>query len=479
MGKQLPVGKARKAAAVLSDPPSREFPAPAVFRSRVPKKEGLVDAKAGLSRSGPKRSRWRSALGIVFGTAALVAVVLLLASPALAPPASFPDVPAPHPYHDAIIDLADRGIITGFTDGTFGPEGLVVRQQFAKMIVLTLDLPVSASDVSPFTDVDKGGLYPDAYVAVAASHGITVGTGPGLFSPWAKITRAQVVTMIVRGAQNVYPSALVAPPAGYSGTLGDFDPTHAGNMKIAEFNGLLAGLQGFGASWNPFASATRGEVAQMLHNLLGKLPVTSTTTTTGATTTTTSGTTTTTTVPLPAYENLGGELTSGPAAVSWGPNRIDTFVSGPGNNMYHKWWNGAAWSGWENLGGELTSGPAVCSWAPNRLDTFVRGPANALWHKWWNGAAWSGWENLGGVLASGPAAVSWGSNRIDVFMRGTDNALWHKWWNGSAWLGWESPGGVFTLDPAVSSWGSGRLDVFARGSANQLLHRWYDGTWHP
>ena len=86
------------------------------------------------------------------------------------------------------------------------------------------------------------------------------------------------------------------------------------------------------------------------------------------------------------------------------------------------------WSGWENLGGVLTSAPTVSSWSANRLDCFVRGTNNAMWHKWWNGAAWSGWENLGGVLTSAPGAVSWGPNRIDAFVRGTDNAMWHRWW---------------------------------------------------
>jgi peptidoglycan hydrolase-like protein with peptidoglycan-binding domain len=84
------------------------------------------------------------------------------------------------------------------------------------------------------------------------------------------------------------------------------------------------------------------------------------------------------------------------------------------------------WSGWESLGGVLTSGPGVSSWSAGRLDCFVRGTDNALWHKWFSGG-WSGWESLGGVLTSDPAAVSWGASRIDVFARGTDNALWHKW----------------------------------------------------
>ena len=87
-----------------------------------------------------------------------------------------------------------------------------------------------------------------------------------------------------------------------------------------------------------------------------------------------------------------------------------------------------AWAGWESLGGGLTSAPAASSWSRGRLDTFVRGADNALWHKSYE-TGWSGWKSLGGSLTSAPAAVSWGPNRIDVFGRGTDNAMWHKWWN--------------------------------------------------
>ena len=85
---------------------------------------------------------------------------------------------------------------------------------------------------------------------------------------------------------------------------------------------------------------------------------------------------------------------------------------------------------WESLGGVLSSGPDVCSWAAGRLDIFVRGTDDALWHKWYDNG-WSDWESLGGVLTSDPTAVSWSNGRIDVFVRGTDNALWHAWFDGS------------------------------------------------
>jgi hypothetical protein len=82
------------------------------------------------------------------------------------------------------------------------------------------------------------------------------------------------------------------------------------------------------------------------------------------------------------------------------------------------------------------SGPAVSSWASGRLDMFVRGTDNAIWHAWYAGGKWSGWESLGKTIMSSPAAVSWGPNRIDLFGVGTNGRVYQKTWNGSAWSAW-------------------------------------------
>ncbi|MEM7128361.1 MAG: S8 family serine peptidase, partial [Chloroflexota bacterium] len=165
-----------------------------------------------------------------------------------------------------------------------------------------------------------------------------------------------------------------------------------------------------------------------------------------------------------------------PECVSWGSNRIDCFVRGGDNAMYHRWWNGSHWKGWESLGGRLTSAPECVSWGPNRIDCFVRGEDNAMHHRWWNGSQWGGWESLGGKLTSAPECVSWEPNRIDCFVRGGDNAMHHRWWNGSRWKGWESLGGKLTSAPECVSWEPNRIDCFVRGGDNAMHHRWWNGS---
>jgi Repeat of unknown function (DUF346)/IPT/TIG domain len=179
-----------------------------------------------------------------------------------------------------------------------------------------------------------------------------------------------------------------------------------------------------------------------------------------------------------SWESLGGTVTSGLGAVSWGgQNRIDVFARGSDNALWHKWWDGTAWNGWEPLGGDLASGPAVTSWGVGRLDVFVRGNDNQLWRRHFDSGAWSGWEPLGGVLQSGPGGVSWGPNRIDVFVQGTDSAVWHKWWTGTQWSGWETLGGSIISAPAAASKSPGDLEVYAVGSASNLFHRPFTGSW--
>ena len=191
-------------------------------------------------------------------------------SPAVSarPGLGFIDVFADHPYYRAVLSLAGAGVVTGKDDGRFYPDDPVMRQQFAKMIVLGCEYPVTESDKCRFKDVTKSGassLYPDNYVAVCAAHQITVGKTETEFDPYSSITRAQVMTMVVRAAQDYKPPAIEEPPAGWRGRLPAGDPTHGANIARAEYSGLLAGIDL--STFAVAGFATRGEIAQIICNL--------------------------------------------------------------------------------------------------------------------------------------------------------------------------------------------------------------------
>jgi hypothetical protein len=189
-------------------------------------------------------------------------------------PASFLDVRSTDAYFAAVERMSKRGIIQGYdvTGGReFRPQNNLLRAQFAKMIVGSLELTATESATSPFTDLgpdDTANLYPHEFVAVAFAEGIIRGKTATSFAPYADLTRAHVMTMMVRALQNLRLGSLRKPPPDYQGSLGDFSPDHADNARWAEYNHLLEGLQGFGPGWDPWRPANRGETAQLLSRLI-------------------------------------------------------------------------------------------------------------------------------------------------------------------------------------------------------------------
>jgi hypothetical protein len=198
----------------------------------------------------------------------------------------FLDVPPGHPSYNAILGLAGLGIVSGYpvSGGTeFRPANSVWRAQFAKMIDGALELAVTEDmTLPPFTDLgvdilvtgpEVDNLYPHEYVAAAYDHAITTGITPTTFHPYDEISRAQVVTMVVRALQTLHPTLLTPPATGYTNTWGtSFSAIHGPNARIAEADGLLAGLPLTGATGDPWAAMPRGEVAQVLWNVYQMLP---------------------------------------------------------------------------------------------------------------------------------------------------------------------------------------------------------------
>jgi hypothetical protein len=131
------------------------------------------------------------------------------------------------------------------------------------------------------------------------------------------------------------------------------------------------------------------------------------------------------------------------------------------------------WSGWTSLGGSWTSGPAAASWGPGRLDVLVRGADSAVWHKAFSGGTWSGWQSLGGRMAGEPGVASTGAGKLDVFARGPGNALFTRNYNvtGAGWSAWSSLGGALTSSPSATVPAAGTVTVFGRGSDGRYDYR--------
>ena len=130
--------------------------------------------------------------------------------------------------------------------------------------------------------------------------------------------------------------------------------------------------------------------------------------------------------PAAGYQSIGGRIQFGPAAVSWGGNRLDLFVIGTDGALYHRAGSvNGPWASWEALGGVLTASPAALSFASNSLAVFGRGTDGQLWTIGWTGTRWTSWAPKGGLLTSGPGAVVVpDSKQAIVGVRGTDGNLY-------------------------------------------------------
>lgn len=107
---------------------------------------------------------------------------------------SYTDVEADDWFNNAICTLSNAGIISGYPDGSFQPNGKITRAEFATIASRFFDVEASGSDIFP--DID--GHWAEQYINEAATAGIINGYEDGTFRPQKLITRAEAVTMVNR-----------------------------------------------------------------------------------------------------------------------------------------------------------------------------------------------------------------------------------------------------------------------------------------
>lgn len=123
---------------------------------------------------------------------AMLAAMLLSAVPAAA---AFRDT-AGHWAEKTLDEWQDEGLIDGYGDGSFQPNGTMTRAEFAKLVNRTMGF-TAESEIS-FSDVTERDWF-HAEVARAVAAGYAQGSG-GLFRPNQPVTRAEAATMLARAA---------------------------------------------------------------------------------------------------------------------------------------------------------------------------------------------------------------------------------------------------------------------------------------
>ena len=105
---------------------------------------------------------------------------------------SFSDVDPDAWYNTAVSTLAKAGIITGYPDGTYNPDGTLTRAELVTLIAKFFT-EIDAAD-SVFTDID--GHWAAKEINEAFVNGIIDGYDDGSFKPDQSITRAESMKII-------------------------------------------------------------------------------------------------------------------------------------------------------------------------------------------------------------------------------------------------------------------------------------------
>ena len=182
------------------------------------------------------------------------------------PTMSFPDTVSGDWYYDAVKYNFERGYITGYSNGTFGPANNIQRQDFALILarIAGADLSAYEGQNGGFSDVPTNTYY-SAAVAWAKDRGIVTGYSADNFGVGTYITREQISLILCRylgGEASGDVDAIVqAYPDG-----GNTSPWAKAGVAWAIENGIV-GNAGY---INPTGNAGRAEVAQIIYNMANK-----------------------------------------------------------------------------------------------------------------------------------------------------------------------------------------------------------------
>lgn len=171
--------------------------------------------------------------------------------------ATFKDVPANSSHHAAIENLASKGILTGYSDGTFRPENYVTRAQAAKIIAKSLNITSKNKEYQQFRDVPKSSEYYDAIQALNERNIISGYSSEQTFRPNEWLTRAQMAKILTRAFSLEQARTITYPFRDISSSSSfKYDIQTIYNAGIT--NGTSS------TTFSPNTSVTRGQMASFV-----------------------------------------------------------------------------------------------------------------------------------------------------------------------------------------------------------------------
>ena len=163
---------------------------------------------------------------------------------------------------EAITALSDKDIVNGMSERKFAPNDMVLREQFAKMLVAAIGAD-NLEYKNHFNDVPDDEWY-CRYVNIAFEMGIVKGIGDGKFGVESEITRQDMAVML-------YNTILYVGNNLTTNSLSFADESEISDYAKNAVSGLcgINVINGYeDGSFRPLGNATRAEAACVIYRAL-------------------------------------------------------------------------------------------------------------------------------------------------------------------------------------------------------------------
>ncbi|WP_214480795.1 S-layer homology domain-containing protein [Bacillus sp. SM2101] len=174
---------------------------------------------------------------------------------------SFSDLKEGETFYTEVKTFVEKGIITGYPDGTFKPYQALTRGQAAKLFTraLQLDIPENVDElIEEYTDIRSGSEFAD-YIAAMKSADLLKEDGENVFNAGAPLTRDVMAMWLVKAFD-------LQENNDVEVTLTDLhtiESEYVNAVKVLFQNGITTGKND--GSYAPKEAVKRGQFAAFMY----------------------------------------------------------------------------------------------------------------------------------------------------------------------------------------------------------------------
>ncbi len=179
---------------------------------------------------------------------------------------SFTDVPGEHIAYDAVMNLAESGVISGKGDELFAPEDSLKREEFAKILVNALK--ISAKNDEPIFEDVLAGMWYAPYVRTAAANNLVEGIGNNKFGVGTTLSRQDMALIALRYLEKSNVDLSTDNTVVYADSNDIAEYAKEAVEKLASARILPIGEDN---CIRPLDDATRADAAMTIYNAMQKV----------------------------------------------------------------------------------------------------------------------------------------------------------------------------------------------------------------